>query len=81
LNLAEVQELKRSSTPDDRLHVWVRRRIDILPDLLYSWDMERYTAEDKPLPESVEEVVKRERVGQTGMSASKRNQFIEEMMR
>ncbi len=80
LNLAEVQELKRSETRDGKLHVWVRRKIDILPDLLYSWDMERYTAEEKPLPDSVEEVVKPERVGRSGMSAAKRNQFIEEMM-
>ena len=81
LNLAEVQELKRSSTPDDRLHVWVRRKIDILPDLLYSWDMERYTATVKPLPDTVEEIEKRERVGQSGMSAVKRNHFIEEMIK
>ena len=81
LNLAEVQELKRGETQDDRLHLWVRRKIDILPDLLYSWDMEQYTAADKPLPDSVEELQKPERIGQTGMSAAKRTQFIEEMMR
>ena len=43
--------------------------------------MEQYTAADKPLPDSVEELQKPERIGQTGMSAAKRTQFIEEMMR
>ena len=81
LNLAEVQEIARSGATGNKLHVRVRRKIDILPGLLYAWDMERYTEPDKTPPDSVEQLTRPERVGKSGMSAVKRTQYIEEMLR
>jgi hypothetical protein len=81
LDLAEVEELKRTSTSTNQLHVWVRRRIDILPDLLYSWDRERYCDSEKKATANVAEIEKPEHVTKGGISTAKRNQYIKEMMR
>ena len=81
LNLAEVQEIPSNSATDRRIHYWVRRKIDILPDLLYSWDMETYRESAKDERATVARVAKSERAGAAGMTVTERTKFIEEMTR
>jgi hypothetical protein len=81
LNIAEVEEVSAKSATDHRIHYWVRRKIDILPDILYSWDMETLRESSKQEHPAVTRVGKPERTGKAGMTISQRTQFIEEMMK
>ncbi|MCR9142056.1 MAG: transposase [bacterium] len=81
LNLAEVEEIPSENSKDRQIHYWVRRKIDTLPDLLYSWDMDTFREDAKSNHPAVTRVAKAERIGKAGMTRSKRTQYIEEMMR
>ena len=77
LKLAEVEVIRASSASERRIQMRVRRKTEMLPDVLYAWDMGRFREFD-----GVGDALasRPERVGAAGMTQSERTKFIEEMI-
>ena len=78
LGLADVIEIKNAQTRVIQYHV--RRTVDILPDLLYSYDMEEYTDQPK-IHSEVVTVLSETKPPKSGMDRITRTKFIQEFTR